>query len=323
MNLKEKNILITGGLGFVGSNLAVKLHEMGNNVVITYRNPKRKYRLKPYENDIESHKIDIRDYNKLNSLIKKADIIFHLAAQTSHPESMKDSFYDTDVNVIGMLNVLESIRKDNKDAILVFTSTKGVVGIPEELPVTEETPLKPLDVYSANKILCENYCRIFSHHYGIKYSILRLTNVFGERQQITSPRIGILNFFIGRAMKNEIITIYGDGEQKRDYNYITNVIDALILCATNENALGNTYFLGTNRGIKFKEMANKIVKMVGKGEVKHIPYPETAKKIEIGDFIVNYNKIKRDLGWEPKITFEDGLQKTINYYQEHSEYFDD
>jgi len=318
--LKNKRILITGGLGFIGSNLALRLNELGAKVTLTDVNLDNKNRLSPMESEFEIIANDITKYEGLEELVKDKDIIFHLAAQTSHSFSMQKPLVDTKINVIGTLHVLEAIRKVNPEVRIVFTSTKGVTGKPNKLPVDEETPVDPLDVYSANKLLLEYYCRIYQNHFGLKYSIIRLTNVFGPRQQIKSPSLGILNFFIGQALKGETITIYGDGEQLRDYNYIDNVVDALILACIEENAIGEIFYLGSNVGTKFKDMAKKIVEIVGKGQLKYVPYPDTAKKIEIGDFVVNPKKLKEKLGWEPKISFEEGIKLTVEFYRNHPEY---
>ncbi len=183
------------------------------------------------------------------------------------------------------------------------------------------TPTDPLDVYSANKLLAENYCKIYNHHYNIEYSILRFTNIFGPRQQISSPSLGILNFFIGQAMKDETITIYGDGNQLRDYNYVENAIDALLLCATKEEAKNEIFYLGSNIGTKFKDMVSTIVEAVSKGNIKFVPYPTVAKKIEIGDFIVDYSKLRNSLGWEPKVSFRQGIEKTVDFYKNQSEHY--
>jgi len=318
--LKGKNILVTGGLGFIGSNLALRLKDIGANVTLTDINLANKFRLSPREDEFEIIKCDITNTEKVRELINGQDIVFHLAAQTSHAFSMQKPLTDTKINVIGTLNVLEAIRKNDTNIRVIFTSTKGVTGIPNKLPVDETTPVNPLDVYSANKLLLEHYCRIYRNHFGIDYTIIRLTNVFGPRQQIKSPSLGILNFFIGQALKGEKITIYGEGNQLRDYNFIENVIDALLLASTNEKAIGEIFYLGSNVGTKFKDMAKKIVETVGKGHIEHIPYPSHARKIEIGDFVVNPAKLKKILDWEPRISFDEGIKKTVEFYKNHLEY---
>ena len=316
-----KEILVTGGLGFVGSNLSLKLKKLKGNVTILDKSLKNLYRLSPNENSFSIKECDITDYSQVHRIIEGYDIIFHLAAQTSHAYSMKNPQLDLDINVKGTLNLLEAIRIKNENVKLVYTSTKGVNGIPPVLPVNEETPTDPLDVYSANKLLAEEYCKVYQNHYDLNFSILRLTNIFGPRQQITSPSLGILNFFIGQAMKDETITIYGEGNQLRDYNYIENALDALLLCATKEKAKNEIFYLGSNIGTKFKDMASMIVEIVNKGKIEFIPYPPSAKKIEIGDFIVDYAKLNNLLKWEPKIHFREGIEKTVDFYKEHPEYF--
>jgi len=321
-SLRGKKVLITGGLGFIGSNLALRLKNLRADVTLLCRNLEKKYRLSPYENDFNILKGDITNTEFVGESIKNMEIIFHLAAQTSHSYSLKEPLKDSEVNIGGTLNVLDSIRKYNSKAKLVFTSTKGVTGIPKSLPVNEETPSNPLDFYSLNKLAAEEYCNIYRRLFDIDYTIIRLTNVFGPRQQINSPSLGILNFFIGQAMKNQTLTIYGEGNQLRDYNYIDNTIDALILCATKSKAKGELFYLGTNIGTKFKDMANTILEIVGKGEITYVPYPSEASKIEIGDFIVDYTKLNKQLGWYPKINFREGIEKTVEFYSRNSKYFE-
>jgi len=318
--LKNKKILVTGGLGFIGSNLALRLENIGAKVTLTDISMNNKYRLAPKENNFEIIESDIANYDDVRVLVENKDIIFHLAAQTSHSFSMKRPLLDTQINVLGTLNILEAIRHQNPSGRLVFTSTKGVTGIPSKIPVDEETPVDPLDIYSANKLLLEYYCKIYRNHFGLKYTIIRLTNVFGPRQQISSPSMGILNFFIGQALKDKEITIYGEGNQLRDYNYIDNVIDALLLSAIKKSAIGEIFYLGSNIGTKFRDMAEEIVETVGKGKIVYIPYPENAKKIEVGDFIVNPKKLKEKLNWEPRVSFKEGIKKTVEFYKNHPEY---
>ena len=318
--IENKTFLITGGLGFIGSNLALRLNDLNANVIVSSRNLDNLYRLSPKEDEIEVKKSDITIFSQVKEIVANTDVIFHLAAQTSHAYSMKNPQNDTEINVQGTLNLLESIKEVNEEVKLVFTSTKGVTGIPEKLPVDENTPSAPLDVYSINKLTAEEYCKVYQNHYGLDFTILRLTNIFGPRQQVTSPSLGILNFFIGQALKNKTITIYGDGNQLRDYNYVENTIDALLLCASEENAKNETFYLGSNIGTKFKDMAQTIIDVVGKGEMKFIPYPTDANKMEIGDFIVDYSKLNEKLNWKPKINFREGIELTVDFYKKHPEY---
>jgi len=205
-DFESKKILVTGGLGFVGSNLSLRLKDLNCKVTIADKELKNSFRLAPYEKHFTIKRCDLTDYDQIHKIVGGYDIVFHLAAQTSHAFSMKNPQLDADINVRGTLNLLEALRNNNENAKFVFSSTKGVSGTPSSLPVNEETPTNPLDVYSANKLLAEEYCKIYNNHFDIDFSILRLTNIFGPRQQITSPSLGILNFFIGRAMKDEIIT---------------------------------------------------------------------------------------------------------------------
>ena len=225
-HLKINNALVLGGLGFVGSNLAHYLMKNDIDVTLASRNNNKKYRLDEYENEAKVVNLDIRDYDKLLEIVSSSDydVIFHLASQTSHSYSMENPVYDTEVNCVGTLNLLNAIKNLNSSPHIIYTSSKGVAGIPDKLPVNEMSPTNPLDVYSANKLITEEYFKIYNAHFDIPFTTFRLTNVFGPRQQISSPSLGILNFFIGQALQDRTIKIFGDGSQLRDYSYVDNVI---------------------------------------------------------------------------------------------------
>ncbi len=319
MNLLfNKKIIVTGANGFIGSNLIDFLLGEGAIVYATSKNGEITKKLENSKKKLTIIKWDLAN-DEFPNIDDEIDFIFHLAAQTSHTNSMIDPINDIKVNLIATISLLNKYK--HKNTKIIFTSTKGVTGKPEHIPINESTPTNPLDVYSANKLNCENYFKIYHRHYGLNYSILRVTNVYGPKQQITSPSKGILNYFIGQAIKNDVIYIYGDGSQLRDYTYISDCIDALIKLAISDKANCEIFYLGSGIGTKFIDMAKLIVKITGSGKIVFKEYPESAKNIEIGDFVVDNTKLKKLLNWEPKVNLEEGLKLTINYYKKNEKYY--
>nr|MDO8083025.1 GDP-mannose 4,6-dehydratase [Candidatus Freyarchaeota archaeon] len=316
-NMTGENVLITGGLGFLGSNLAHKLIDLGANVTVYTRTLDKIKNVKEIRDKLKIVLGDILDLEKVKECVKNQDYIFHFAGQISHFKSMSDPHLDIDVNCKGTINVLESCRIFNDTAKILFSGTRGEVGKPISNPVDETHREDPVDIYAVNKLAAEKYCLVYYKVYGIPVSSIRITNVFGPRQQMKHGEWGVLNFFIGKAMLEEPIVIYGKGEQLRDYNYVENVVDAFLLAAQSDKANGEVFMLGTNRGISLVDIVKLVIKIVGKGSYEHAPFPkEINKKLDIGDFVVNYSKINRLLDWYPKISLEEGLERTVEFYRE-------
>jgi len=201
-------------------------------------------------------------------------------------------------------------------------SSRASTGLAKCLPVDEETPLNPVDVYGANKLAAEMYCKVYHRAYGLKTTILRLTNCYGPRAQIKTPRYGVINWFIRMALENKVLTVYNPGTMLRDYIYVDDVIDALILAAKTDETINEIFYVTSGKPISLVDLANLIVGISNSGEVKIIPSPKEWSTIEIGDFYATYDKIKKKLGWKPKTNIETGLSKTIQFYKERlSDYF--
>jgi UDP-glucose 4-epimerase len=316
--MKGKSVLITGGAGFIGSNLARRLLELGADVtVIDAMIPNtgaNKRNLEEIENKIKFVQADIRD--DIDELIKDKDYIFHLAALISHSGSMEDPKSDMDINVKGTLNLLEACRKNSK-AVLVYTGTRSQYGTPQYLPVDEKHLCNPKDINGINKLTAEKYVLLYSKLYGIKSICLRLTNTYGPRHQMKYSRQGFLNWFIRLAMDNKKIQVFGNGENKRDFNYIDDVIDALILIAEKE-AYGEVFNLG-GENASVLDLAKAVSESIG-GSYEIVPYPDEVKRVEVGDFIASYDKIKK-LGWKPKTTLKEGIRRTKEFYEKNKAYY--
>ena len=318
---KNKNVLVTGGLGFIGSNLAIKLVELGANVtIIDSMIPEYGGNVENIEAVKESVTInysDIRDKFSIKYLIKGKDYLFNLAGQTSHVDSMINPFQDLEINAKSQLSILEACRKYNSKIKIVFASTRQLYGKPQYLPVDEAHPIVPVDINGINKMSGESYHLLYNNVYGINACVLRLTNTYGPRLRIKDARQTFLGIWIRMLLENRRFLIFGDGEQIRDYNYVDDVLDAFLLAAISDNSNGKVYNLGEHNPISLNTTASILVEEFGQGSYKRVPYPEERKMIDIGDFYGDFSKIEKDLGWRPKTSFHEGIRKTLEYYKTH------
>lgn len=317
---KGKRVLITGGLGFIGSSLAHELIRQSAHVTIYDNglgaNPNL-VNIKDIKQKLVLVGGDIREPDKIAQAVANQEIIFNLAGLSSHVESNRDPFTDMDVNCRGQLVLLEAVRNLAPNARIVFAGSRAQYGKPDHLPVTEETPMRPVDMYGAHKLVGEHYHLLYHKHYGLQVTCLRKTNTFGPRHQMKHANFGVQNFFIRQALDNEPITIYDEGNQLRDYVYVNDVVHAYLLCGITSEADGKVYLLGSGNPIKLIDYARLVVKLAGSGSVTKVPFPKERKDIEIGDYFGDYSKIKRELGWEPQVSLEEGLRLTIDFYREH------
>ena len=318
---RNKKVLITGGLGFLGSNLAIALVGLGAKVTIfdammpLYGG--NFFNIESIKDKAEVIIGDIRDSVKLGEGVRGKDLIFHIAAQTSHVDSMKDPLLDIDINCRGNIIFLESCRNNNPNVKIVYTGTRGQYGKVEYAPVDEKHTLNPTDIYGANKTAGEQYHFIYSNAYGLRVCSLRVNNTYGPRHQMKHSFYGILNWFIRLAMEGKAIKVYGEGSQLRDYNYVDDVTNAFLLAGANEKANTKIYNLGSGKPIKFIDLVKKVIEATGSGSFEKIPWPEDRKMIETGDYVADFNKIKNELGWDPVIGMDEGLQRTIDFYKKY------
>lgn len=319
--LKDKKILITGGLGFIGSSIAVKCVENGADVTIFDAC------LEPYgwnfanietiKEKIFFIKADVRDKKQIRKAVQGKDILFHMAAQVGREISMENPELDTEVNCIGTLNVLESVRKLSTLPKIIFAGSRGQVGEPVYLPVDEKHPDNPTDIYGINKLAAEKYIMLYHTVYDLPVVSLRLNNVYGPRCQMHAGFYGILNWFMSNVMQGKPITVYGEGLQTRDYVYIDDVVDAFIKVSLAEKTNGEMFYVGSGVETVFIDMVKEIVKTAGKGEIKHIPFPESREKIDIKKFVVSIDKIAGFTEWEPRVNLQDGIEMTYKYYRKN------
>ncbi len=310
------DVLITGGLGFIGSTLAHRLVEFGSKVTLVDS------LIPEYGGNISNIKgingkvvvniADVRDEHSMRFLVKGRDIIFNLAGTLSHIDSMRDPYTDLQINCVSQLSILESCRKNNPEVKILFAGTRGQYGRASLLPVDEKHPMNPTDVNGINNIAGESYHILYNNVYGIRACSLRLTNTFGPRHQMRHHRQGIINWFVRLILEGREIKLFGDGQQIRDANFVDDVVDAFLLAGASEEVNGQVYNLG-GTPTSLLQVAQVLVELWG-GTYSVVPFPPEMKPIEIGDYIADWSKISDALGWRPGVDIKEGLKRTLEYY---------
>ena len=321
------DVLVTGGLGFIGSALARRLIEIGARVTLVDSlipeyggNP---FNIQDIRDRVTVDLTDVRDVGAMSSLIKKRQFLFNLAGQTSHLDSMTDPVTDLNINAAAQLHILEACRLHNRDLKIVFASTRQVYGRPQYLPVDENHPINPIDVNGINKLAGEWYHLLYNDVYKIRACALRLTNTYGPGMRVKDARQTFLGIWIRRLIEQKPIQIFGDGKQRRDFNFVTDVVDALLRVAASDAANGQVFNLGHSECVSLKKLATLLVNLNGGGNYELIPFPDDRKAIDIGDYYGDFRKIDKALGWQPKVTLEQGLKQTLEYYRaNHARYWD-
>jgi UDP-glucose 4-epimerase len=319
------NVLITGGLGFIGATLAHRLVALGANVTLvdslipTYGGNLRN--IAGIEERVRVNIADVRDEHSMNYLVQGQDFLFNLAGQNSHLDSMKDPYADLDINCRAQLSILEACRNHNPRLKIVYTSTRQIYGKPDYLPVDERHLLRPVDVNGINKMAGEWYHILYNNVYGIRACALRLTNTIGPRMRVKDQRQTFLGIWIRRLIDGEPFEIWGDGSQVRDFNDVEDVVDAMLLAGAEKAADGQIFNLGGDEPINFRDLAVLLVEANGGGEYRIVPYPPDRKPIDIGDYYADYRLIKSRLGWQPRVPLHESLRRTLAFYRAEREYY--
>jgi UDP-glucose 4-epimerase len=319
------NVLITGGLGFIGSNLAIALVEQGANVTIAdamipgYGG--NLFNIAPISDKVRVNFCDVRDVNVMNYLIREQDYIFHLAAQVDHILSQTDPFPDIDINIRGTAVLLEACKHHNPQARVIYAGTRGEYGTSPRLPVNEDAPTNPLGIYEVSNLTAQKITQVYHDVHGIRSVMLRLTNTYGPRAQMRHPRYGVVNWFVRLAVDNATIQVYGDGSIKRDFLFVDDCVDALLMCAATDAAYGRIMNVGVDVPAAFLELAKTLVRVAGTGDWQFAPFsPERAAQ-EPGDFYSDITRIRTVVGWEPKTSLEEGLRRTVEFYRQHKPHY--
>lgn len=315
-----KRVLITGGLGFIGSSLAHELVAHGARVVVVdslipeYGG--NRANIAGIEDALTVNVSDVRDEHSFRELVRGQDVLFNLAGQTSHLDSMENPFTDLEINCRSQLSILEACRRINPEVKVVFASTRQIYGRPEYLPVDERHPLAPVDVNGINKTAGEWYHLLYGQVYGLRVSVLRLTNTYGPRMRVVDARQTFLGYWFRQILSGETIRVFGDGKQLRDFTYADDAVRSFLLAAARPEAEGQVFNLGGGEAICLLDLARLLVQANGSGSVELVPFPPDRKAIDIGDYYADYSRIRSTLGWEPRIRLAEGLARSLAYYRE-------
>jgi UDP-glucose 4-epimerase len=320
-----KNILITGGLGFIGSSLAISLAKQGAHITIvdtmTPNQGGNVFNIDPIKGSVAVDYSDIRDTFAINQLVKDKEYIFHLARQTDHILSLTDPFPDIDINVRGTAILLEACKKYNPTARFIYAGTRGQYGKAVKLPVSETAPTNPRGIYEVTNLTAEKMVQVYNDVHGIRSVMLRLTNIYGPRSQMKHNHYGVVNWFIRLAMEGKTIPVYGDGKLKRDFLYIDDAVDAILRCASRKQCFGEIINIGKDTPETFLDLAQKIVQITKMGKWEYAPFSKERAAQEPGDFTSDISKIKRLTGWMPTISLVEGLKKTVGFYKQYRKYY--
>lgn len=320
----EKNVLITGGLGFIGSNLAHHLLELGaHTTLVDSLIPEyggNLYNIDKIAEHVKFNISDVRDAHSMRYLVQGQHYLFNLAGQTSHMDSMQDPEIDLEINCKAQLSILETCRKYNPEIKIVFASTRQIYGKPDYLPVDEKHLLRPADVNGINKMAGEWYHILYNNVYGIRSCALRLTNTYGARMRVKDPRQTFLGIWIRLLVEGKPFEVWG-GEQLRDFTYVDDAVEAFLLAAASEEANGQTYNVGGCEVISLQQLADLLLEINGGGTANMRTFPADRKRIDIGDYYADDRKIRSELGWQSKVNLQEGLARTLDYYRCNLEYY--
>ena len=316
---RGRDCLVTGGLGFIGSNVCRALVRLGARVtVVDSLIPEyggNLFNIHGIEDDIAINITDVRDMHSMRYLVKGREVIMNLAGQVSHVDSMRDPYTDLEINCRAQLSILESCRAANRDVKIVYAGTRQQYGRPQYLPVDEEHLVRPTDVNGINKMAGEWYHILYANVYGLRATSLRLTNTYGPGMLLKHGRQGFIPWFVRKAILGEEIEIFGTGEQKRDMNFVDDVVSAFLLAGATDETNGEVYNLGGTEIVSLREFTETLIDVAGGGSYRVVPFPEEGKRIDIGDYYGSFQKFKEVAGWEPRTGLRDGLARCVEYYR--------
>jgi len=318
---RGRAVMITGGLGFIGSNLARQLVDLGADVLLVdslipeYGG--NLFNIDGIAERVRVNVADIRQQSTMNYLVQGRDVIFSLAGQVSHIDSMRDPYTDLDINCRSQLTVLEACRNFNAQVKIVFAGTRQVYGRPGSLPVDETHLVRPTDVNGINKAAGEYYHLVYNNVFGVRGCSLRLTNVYGPRQLLKHNRQGFIGWFIRLAIEGRTIQIYGDGSQQRDFVYVDDAADAFLRAGASDACNGEVFNVGGDEPISHRDLTAMLIRVAGSGSMEYVAWPPESKAIDIGSFYADSTKFRTTTGWRPSVGLEEGLRRTIAFYREH------
>jgi UDP-glucose 4-epimerase len=322
---RGRRVMITGGLGFIGSNLAHQLVELGAKVLLVdslipeYGG--NLFNIAGIDDRVRVNVADVRQQSTMNYLVRENEVIFNLAGQVSHIDSMQDPYTDLEINCRSQLSILEACRRYNPAVKVVFAGTRQVYGRPDSLPVTEHHLVRPTDVNGINKAAGEYYHLVYNNVFRVRACSLRLTNVYGPRQLLKHNRQGFLAWFIRQALEDREIQIYGDGRQIRDFVYVDDCADAFLRAGANDESNGLVFNIGGVEPIAHRDLVEVLIGLAGRGRYRFVEWPPEKKAIDIGDFYADSSLAAATLGWRPTTALREGLTRTLDYYRKHMQHY--
>jgi nucleoside-diphosphate-sugar epimerase len=318
---RGEKVLITGGLGFIGSNVAIRLVESGASVtLLDSMHPAcgaNYFNIEPIKNDVEVIEGDSCNFELMRKLVRRRRFIFNLAGHVSHIESMQEPLEDLQLNAVAPLTVLEACRHENRDARIVYSGTRQAYGRPEALPIVETQLLKPVDVNGVSKMAGEWFHMVYAQAHGMHAASLRLINTYGPRQLVKHARQGFVGWFIKQAIDRDEIQVFGDGQQLRSFNFIDDVVNALLIAGSNDRLNGDYFNLAGVRPVPLEEFVKILLKAAGGGSYRIVPFPPEKKAIDIGSVYSSAAKFTAATGWKARVSIEEGLSPTLEYYRKN------
>ncbi len=325
VNFAGSRCLVTGGLGFIGSNLARRLLELGADVlVVDSLIPEYGGNLQNIagiENELHINIADVRDTYAMEYLVQGRDYLFNLAGQVSHIESMENPFIDLEINCRSQLSILEACRNRNRDLKIVYAGTRQQYGRADYLPVDERHLMHPTDVNGINKMAGEWYHILYNNVYGIRACSLRMTNTYGPRMLVKHSRQTALGWFVRQVLDDGEVQLYGTGEQLRDYTYVDDVVEACLRAAASEASNGQVFNLGGLRPVSHLELLQTLIEVSVSGSYRLVPWPPEKLRIDIGDVYSSYQRIEKVLGWRPAVDLRAGLTDTVAFYRANKSFY--
>lgn len=322
---RGRRVMITGGLGFVGSNLARRLVDLGADILLVdslipdYGG--NLFNIAGLENRLRVNIADVRQASTMNYLVRDREIIFNIAGQVSHIDSMKDPHTDLEINCRSQLTLLEACRHHNPGAKVVYASTRQIYGKPDFLPVTERHLVRPTDVNGINKAAGEYYHLVYNNVFGIRATSLRLTNIYGPRQLLKHNRQGFIAWFIRLALENREIQVFGDGTQVRDFVYVDDAVDAFLRAGADERTNGDVFNVGGDEHMAHRDLVQLLVEIAGTGTYRFVEWPADKKAIDIGSFYADSTRFKETTGWAPIVSLREGLSRTLAFYRQYFDHY--
>jgi UDP-glucose 4-epimerase len=321
----NKKVLITGGLGFLGSTLAIRLIGLGASVTLcdgfVSGLGANFFNIEPIKKKADVVMADVGDRSAMDQCVQDQHVVFNVGMHSCHLDSMTDPVFDIETNVVPQIHFLEALRHHNPEARVIYIGSRAQFGPVEEPPITETSPLNPADIYAASKQAVEWYHMLYMKICNLRPTSLRLGNTYGPRHQMKHAKYGVQNFLLRLALDDQQIEIYGDGSQMRELLYVDDVIECLLLLGENEKSVGEVYAIGTDERVSFLGLVKEIIRASGSGRYTHVPWPEDRQAIEVGDVITDFSKLTDHTGWSPATSLADGLKKTAEYYRQYKKHY--